>query len=44
MFNVDRALTRGGFTLTDEARATFAEVRQHLEAAGFHTRSHQAPG
>jgi hypothetical protein len=44
MFNVDRALTRGGFTLTDEARAAFAEVRKHLEAAGFHTRSHQAPG
>ena len=44
MFNVDRALTRGGFTLTDEARAAFGEVRKHLEAAGFHTRSHQAPG
>jgi hypothetical protein len=44
MFNVDRALTRGGFILTDEARATFADVRRHLEAAGFHTRSHQAPG
>jgi hypothetical protein len=44
MFNVDRALTRGGFTLTEEARATFADVRRHLEAAGFHTRSHQAPG
>jgi hypothetical protein len=44
MFNVDRALTRGGVTLSDDARAAFAEVRQHLEAAGFHTRSHQAPG
>jgi hypothetical protein len=44
MFNVDRAITRGGFTLTDEARAEFAEVRRALEAAGFHTRSHQAPG
>jgi hypothetical protein len=44
MFNVDRAITRGGFTLTDEARAAFAEVRTELEAAGFHTRSHQAPG
>jgi hypothetical protein len=43
MFNVDRALTRGGFALSDEARAAFAEVRTHLEAAGFHTRSHQAP-
>jgi hypothetical protein len=44
MFNVDRAITRGGVTLTDETRAAFAEVRSHLEAAGFHTRSHQAPG
>jgi hypothetical protein len=44
MFNVDRALTRAGLTLTDEARAQFGEVRSHLEAAGFHTRSHQAPG
>lgn len=44
MFNVDRSITRGGVTLTDEARAAFAEVRQHLEDAGFHTRSHQAPG
>ncbi|MEP6915626.1 MAG: hypothetical protein ABJC89_08260 [Acidobacteriota bacterium] len=43
MFNVDRAITRGGVTLTDAARAAFAEVRRHLEEAGFHTRSHQAP-
>ena len=44
MFNVDRALTRGALALPDEARTTFAEVRRHLEAAGFHTRSHLAPG
>jgi hypothetical protein len=44
MFNVDRTMTRGGVTLTDGARAAFADVRRHLEAAGFHTRSHQAPG
>jgi hypothetical protein len=44
MFNVDRAITRGGFTLTDEGRAAFADVRSELEAAGFHTSSHQAPG
>jgi hypothetical protein len=44
MFNVDRAITRGAVTLTEEARAAFADVRRHLEAAGFHTRSHQAPG
>jgi hypothetical protein len=43
MFNVDRTITRGGVTLTDGARAAFADVRRHLEAAGFHTRSHQAP-
>ncbi len=43
MFNVDRAINRGAVTLSDEARAAFAAVRQHLEAAGFHTRSHQAP-
>ena len=44
MFNVDRAVTRGDVSLPDEARAAFADVRRHLEAAGFHTRSHQAPG
>jgi hypothetical protein len=44
MFNVDRTITRGAITLPDEARAAFADVRRHLEAAGFHTRSHQAPG
>lgn len=44
MFNVDRALSRGSVPLSDDVRATFAEVRRHLEAAGFHTRSHQAPG
>ncbi len=44
MFNVDRAIARGGVTMTDEGRAAFADVRKQLEAAGFHTRSHQAPG
>ena len=43
MFNVDRAINRGAVNISDEARAAFAEVRRHLEAAGFHTRSHQAP-
>jgi|SRR5215212_10724790 len=43
MFNVDRTIGRRGVTLTDAARAAFADVRRHLEAAGFHTRSHQAP-
>ncbi len=44
MFNVDRLLSRGGISVTPEAAAAFAEARQSLEAAGFHTRSHQAPG
>ncbi len=44
MFNVDRTIQRGSVPLTDDARAAFADVRRHLEAAGFHTRSHQAPG
>jgi len=44
MFNVDRAITHSGVPLSDNARADFSEVRRHLEAAGFHTRSHQAPG
>jgi hypothetical protein len=43
MYNVDRLINRGGMALTDEAKAAFADVRQQLEAAGFHTRSHQAP-
>ena len=43
MFNVDRMINRGAVTLSDEARQAFAEVRRQLEAAGFHTRSHQAP-
>lgn len=43
MFNVDRAIASGAVPVDDEARATFADVRRHLEAAGFHTRSHQAP-
>ena len=41
MFNVDRLL--GTVEVTPEARSTFAEARRELEAAGFHTRSHQAP-
>jgi hypothetical protein len=40
MFNVDRTLTRESMSLPPEARETFAAARQHLEAAGFHTRSH----
>ena len=44
MFNVDRMLARPAFPLPDEVRTIFAAMRHELEAAGFHTRSHQAPG
>ena len=43
MFNVDRLLTRGGLPVPPEATGVFIDVRRELEAAGFHTRSHQAP-
>lgn len=43
MFNVDRLLTRGGIPIPPQAAAAFAQARRDLEAAGFHTRSHQAP-
>ncbi|MCA1561658.1 MAG: hypothetical protein LC753_12845 [Acidobacteria bacterium] len=43
MYNVDRLMTRGGLVLPDAATSVLAGVRRELEAAGFHTRSHQAP-
>ena len=43
MYNVDRMLARGSGPVPADARAIFAEMRRELEAAGFHTRSHQAP-
>ena len=43
MFNVDRMITKGTVPVSAEGRTAFADVRRHLEAAGFHTRSHQAP-
>lgn len=42
-YNVDRLLHKGGIPLPPAADEAFKEMRQHLEAAGFHTRSHQAP-
>ncbi|HVL69333.1 MAG TPA: hypothetical protein VM364_18895 [Vicinamibacterales bacterium] len=42
-FNVGRLLQKGGLPLPPEAPEAFADMRRHLEAAGFHTRSHQAP-
>lgn len=43
MFNVDRLLTRHAAALPHGAREILEDARRHLEAAGFHTRSHQAP-
>jgi hypothetical protein len=42
MFNVDRLLRRQA-GLPAELPTLFADARRALEAAGFHTRSHQAP-
>jgi hypothetical protein len=42
-YNVDRLLHKGGLTLPPAADEAFTQMRRHLEAAGFHTRSHQAP-
>ncbi len=42
-FNVDRLINRSSIPLSDTARHAFGDVRTELEAAGFHTRSHQAP-
>ena len=43
MYNVDRLLHQPGFAVPPEALSAFADARRELEAAGFHTRSHQAP-
>ena len=43
MYNVDRMLARGSRPIPADAPTIFAEMRRELEAAGFHTRSHQAP-
>jgi hypothetical protein len=40
MFNVDRQLHRLPGGAPEDAARLFAEVRESLEAAGFHTRSH----
>lgn len=44
IYNVDRQVSSPPVPLPAEAAAIVADVRRHLEAAGFHTRSHQAPG
>jgi hypothetical protein len=43
IYNVDRMVTHPPVPLPAEAATIVADVRHHLEAAGFHTRSHQAP-
>ena len=43
IYNVDRQLAQHADSLPAEARALLEETRRHLEAAGFHTRSHQSP-
>lgn len=43
IYNVDRLVSHPPAPLPPEAAAMVADVRHHLEAAGFHTRSHQAP-
>jgi hypothetical protein len=43
MFNVDRQLARTDLVLPAEVQPLFISARHELEAAGFHTRSHQAP-
>jgi hypothetical protein len=43
IYNVDRLVQHPPVPLPAEAAAIVADVRRHLEAAGFHTRSHQSP-
>jgi hypothetical protein len=43
IYNVDRLVARHAATVPAGVPALIEEVRHHLEAAGFHTRSHQAP-
>ena len=41
MYTVDRLLKQNG---DERSRSAFERVRHELEEAGFHTRSHAAPG
>ena len=43
IYNVDRIVQHPPVPLPPEATDIVADVRKHLEAAGFHTRSHQSP-
>lgn len=44
MFNVDRMATKSPVAVSVELMTAVTDIHRHLEAAGFHTRSHQAPG
>ena len=43
IYNVDRIVQHPPVPLPGDAPGIVADVRKHLEAAGFHTRSHQSP-
>ena len=43
IYNVDRLVQHPPVPLPPETVGIVADVRKHLEAAGFHTRSHQSP-
>jgi hypothetical protein len=43
IYNVDRMVSHPPVPLPPDAAAIVTDIRRHLEAAGFHTRSHQAP-
>lgn len=43
IYNVDRLVQHPPVPLPPDAVTIVADVRKHLEAAGFHTRSHQSP-
>ena len=43
MYNVDRMASHSPVPLPTEAATAVADIHRHLEVAGFHTRSHQAP-
>jgi hypothetical protein len=44
MYNVDRLVSQSPVALPPDASAAVSDMHRHLAAAGFHTRSHQAPG
>jgi hypothetical protein len=43
IYNVDRLLAQHAGSVPGQARPLLETARHHLEAAGFHTRSHQSP-